>query len=172
MDKDLKKSLLILEARRWIGTTEIGGPNKGQLVELWQKSVDNKSQSESWCMAFVQYHVAWVDKVFHELTGEASFTKMYKSEHCLTVWNKTPKELRSPVPKPGSIAVWRKKGTISGHTGIVSAIVPSYRKFLCIEGNTGPGDGIVREGDGVFEKSRTMDGEGSMELLGFLLPWA
>lgn len=172
MTKALKIPFLIAEARRWVGTTERGGDNKGQLVELWQKSVDGKSDSESWCMSFVQYQMAWTDKLFLEIVGETNFTKIFKSEHCLTVWNKTPKELRSDIPKPGAIAIWRKKGTLSGHCGIVSSIVPSYRKFHCIEGNTGPGDGVVREGDGVYEKSRSMDGAGNMELLGFLIPWA
>jgi hypothetical protein len=166
-----KLPFLIVECRRWVGVTEIS-PNKGQLVERWQKTVDGISTSESWCMCFVQHHIAWVDKVFHEIDGDTNFTKISKSEHCLTVWNKTPKELRSAVPVPGSIAIWQHEGTTQGHTGIVSSVLPSQRKFLCIEGNTGPGDGVVREGDGVFEKSRTMDGAGKMKLLGFLIPWA
>lgn len=125
------------------------------------------------CMGFVQAQIAWVDKVIYEITGDTSFSKVFKSEHCLTVWNKTPRDLRSAVPLPGSIAIWRKKGTISGHAGIVTSVLPSYRKFLCVEGNTGPGDGtIVRDGDGVYEKNRSMDGEGSMLLLGFLIPWS
>ena len=170
MNNSLKPVALIAEARRWVGTTETP-PNKGQLVERWQKTVDGVAQGESWCMAFVQHHITWIDKLFWELSANPYYTKVFKSEHCLTVWNKTPKEMRSNVPVLGSIAIWQHKGTASGHTGIVSSILPSQRKFLCIEGNTGPGDGVVREGDGVFEKSRSMDGAGEMKLLGFIVTW-
>lgn len=167
-----KKYFLVLEARRWVGMTEVGGNNKGQLVEMWQKSVDNVAMQESWCMAFVQAMLMWTDRVFWDVHHVKPFTHVFKSEHCMTVWNKTPKEFRSSIPVVGSIAIWNKKGTAQGHTGIVSAALPSARKFLCIEGNTGPGDGVEREGQGVFEKSRSTDGAGEMELLGFIVPWA
>jgi hypothetical protein len=170
--KDFKAPFLIAEARRWIGMKEVGGDNKGQLIEMWQKTVDAKAVKESWCMCYVQSQIAWVDKVFYEVGGEASFSRIFKSEHCFTVWHKTPRECRSNLPVPGSVAIWQYGKTAMGHCGIVSSVIPSSRKFLSIEGNTGPGDGIIREGDGVFEKPRTMDGAGEMKLLGFLIPWA
>jgi len=171
IESSLKTSFLIREAQKWIGIKEVGGDNKGQLIEMWQRSVDQKAQGESWCMAFALSQIIWIDRLFFETTGDTSFTRIFKSEHCMTVWHKTPKDLRSDVPVPGSIAIWNHKGTSLGHTGIVTEILPSQRKFNCVEGNTGPGDGLIRDGDGVFEKSRTMDGNGTMQLLGFLIPW-
>jgi len=170
MNNNLKAVALIAEARRWVGTTETP-PNKGQLVERWQKTVDGVASGESWCMAFVQHHITWIDKLFWELSANPNYTKVFKSEHCLTVWNKTPKEMRSTVPVLGSIAIWQHNDTPAGHTGIVSSVLPSQRKFLCIEGNTGPGVNVVSNGDGVYEKSRSMDGAGEMRLLGFIIPW-
>lgn len=166
-----KKAILISEVKRWVGVTEIGKDNKGQLVEIWQKYVDEKAQEESWCMAFVQYHINWVDVLLYQVEGNTNFTKIFKSEHCLTVWNKTPAEYRSKIPYPGYIAIWQKENSSSGHTGVVISINPDQKTFKTIEGNTGPGVGVVRNGDGVYEKSRSMDGAGQMRLLGFINPW-
>lgn len=169
MSVDLKLQFLVLEARRWIGINEQGS-NKGQLVERWQKTIDGLAQNESWCMCFVQHQVIWTDIVFKDLFNDQDSNKLFRSEHCMTVWNKSiARKIQQPIV--GSIAIWNHDGTPQGHTGIVSHVDLSAKKFLCIEGNTGPGDGIVREGDGVFEKSRSMDGAGKMKLLGFIVPW-
>jgi hypothetical protein len=167
-----KLKLLVAESRRWVGVTERGGDNKGQLIEMWQKAVDNKAVGEAWCMGFVQANIAWVDRVAAELGYEIGPSQLFKSEHCLTVWNKTPVTCRSFTPVPGYVAIWQHGDTTAGHAGIVSGLNLRTRQFTCIEGNTGPGDGVIREGDGVYEKTRSMDGAGKMKLLGFLVPWA
>ena len=167
-----KLQLLYLESSRWIGVKEVGGDNKGQLVEMFQKAVDGKAHGEAWCLSFIKFNLNWVDKVCREVFDDEFGSKLFQTEHVMTMWHKSPKELRRTEPKTGYIAVWRHKGTTNGHAGIVSTVLPSARRFNCIEGNTGPGAGVVREGDGVYERSRSMDGAGSMELLGFLVPWA
>lgn len=166
-----KRAFLIEEARRWIGIEESGN-NSGQLIEMWQKSVDGKSCNESWCMSFVQAQINWVDRVFYNVWGSSNFSSVVKSESCVHVWNNSPQHLRWSVPIAGSVAIWQNQRVpTQGHTGIVSSLVPSYKKFLTIEGNTSPGDGIVREGQGVYEKTRSMDTVGDLRLLGFLVPW-
>ena len=54
---EIRKRLLVLEASRWIGVSEVGGQNKGQLVEMFQKSADDKASKEPWCLAFVLFCV-------------------------------------------------------------------------------------------------------------------
>lgn len=46
--------MLIAEAMSYIGVRELGA-NKGAWVEEFQRAVDDKAISESWCMAFAQY---------------------------------------------------------------------------------------------------------------------
>jgi len=147
------------EASKHIGTVEVGGDNKGATVEAFQKAVDGVAAAESWCMAFVQYCLKAVGGSI-----------LFKSEHCLTVWEKSPIACRTMNPKPGAIVIWRMKGTNSGHTGIVKSVVGTL--MLTVEGNTGPGPGIERNGDGVYEKSRNVRPlGGTMELVGYLWPW-
>lgn len=155
---------LIAEATKWIGVMEKGGPNKGPEVERFQKAVDGKAQGESWCMSFVQFCVMEVEK-----RSEVD-SPLFRSEHCLTVWNKSPLYLRLPAD-PGSLVIWRHGDTASGHVGIVERIGKGGLLHT-IEGNTGAGAGVVREGDGVYRRQRNPKGEGTMRVVGFLSPWA
>ena len=165
-----KIAFLIEEARRWVGVEEQGN-NSGQLIQIWQKAIDAKAVQEPWCMCFVQSQIKTIDNLFYKVFGITNFSKVYQSEHCFTVWQKSPQEIKSKIPVPGAIAVWKQKDSTSGHTGIVVSVNLAQKTFKTIEGNTSPGGGIVREGQGVYEKTRTMDGQGNLELLGFLTPW-
>lgn len=164
--------LLLNEANSWIGTKE-SPTNKGQLVELFQKVVDGKAQGEAWCMAFVQWCVRRAYKQFaiaHPHVSGYLDNVLFASEHCLTVWHKTPALARTTNPYPGCIVIWQHGDTSSGHTGIVVAMLPGD-KMATIEGNTGSGQGVVREGDGVYSRVRSIKGEGNMKVVGFLEPY-
>jgi len=159
------KAALIFKAKSFIGTTEVGGDNKGPMIELFQKAVDNVAAGEPWCAAFLCYCIRDTEARFGVPCG------LKLSEHCMTLWN-TNSAQRRTEPKPGYIAVWKKKNTTSGHVGLVTSVSRDQpTKFHTIEGNTGPGTGIVREGDGVYAKTRSMSPMGDMILLGFLEPW-
>lgn len=150
---------LIAEALKWYGTKEVGGDNQGPAVETFQKAVDRTASGEPWCMAFCQY-----------VLNASGGSDLFKSEHCLTVWEKSPPQLRRGVPVAGCIAIWTMVGTSKGHCGIV--VLPHRDVMVTLEGNTGPGPGIEREGDGVYLKARPISKiSGTMELQGFLWPW-
>lgn len=174
----LKERLLIHEAKRWVGVTEVGGNNRGQLVELFQKSVDGRACGEPWCMAFTQFCISTVDHAISALFSDAAScdrSLLYRSKHCLTVWNKS-KELRLDKPKPGSLCIWQRhrdgKPTAQGHVGVIVG-VNSDGTLLTVEGNTSSEEGVQREGDGVWLKHRRyLDASGgSMRLKGFLRVW-
>jgi hypothetical protein len=117
------------------------------------------------CMAFVQFCLQQVEAT------ENIRTNMFSSEHCLTVWNKTPKEMRKALPQPGYVVIWQHGDTTQGHTGIVTKLIDADH-FATIEGNTGDGSGVVRDGDGVYRRIRSINGAGSMKVLGFIDPFA
>lgn len=147
---------LVEVAQKYVGVKEKGGDNKGPEVERFQKAVDGKAQGEPWCMAFVQFCIK-----------EAKLqSKIFESEHCLTVWNKTPKEQRLKEPVPGCLVIWQYGDTTNGHVGIVTAVFKN--SIHTIEGNTGDGKGIVREGDGVYARNRSRAGSQQMKILGYL----
>lgn len=148
-------------AKKYIGTKESGGDNKGRQVEEFQKAIDGKAQGEAWCMAFVQFCIKQVEK--EDLTVNS---KIFKSEHCLTVWNKTPESQRLKIPEVGCLILWQFGNTSNGHVGVVTCVGPT--RVDTIEGNTGEGKGIVREGDGVYERNRSRAGSEEMKVLGYL----
>lgn len=151
---------LIAEAERWIGITERGGDNLGPDVEAFQRAVDGRAEGEPWCMAFVQFCLKQIGG------GD-----IFPSEHCLTVWRKSPRELRLQAPEPGCLMFWQYEGSAAGHVGIVKAVVGCY--CITIEGNTGPGGAVEREGDGVYQKRRAIrPATGSMRVLGWMRCWA
>jgi len=129
-----------------------------------------KPAHQSWCLDFVQYCVHEVDKKF------TSKTILFPTESTHIVWTKTPQNARINVPVPGCLQVWAhyngEHPNGLGHIGIVKEVL-SHDFVLTIEGNTSPGAGIQREGDGVYIKRRpTKVSTGSMRTLGYLLPWS
>jgi hypothetical protein len=166
-----KKRALLFESGRWVGVTEKGGDNRGQLVEMFQKAYDNLAQGEPWCMAFVQFCVKNVEAAYLAAFGKQDTPlKLFPTEHCLTCWARSPVECRLSLPVVGAIVIWQHGTSQNGHTGVVTA-VDGNGGFSTIEGNTGAGIGVVREGDGVYRRERSMGGAGDMKVVGFLLPW-
>ena len=172
----LRRSLVSV-ARSWVGITELGGNNKGQMVERFQRAVDQKASGEPWCMAFVQFCMIESRRLCEDIFAQ-SFNvsdKIFKTEHCLTAWNRTDKFQRIEKPIPGALIFWQKYrhdiGTTSGHVGIVSKILDDDT-VLTIEGNTNDGSGVVRDGDGVYELTRFYKmRQGSLRFVGFIDPW-
>ena len=156
---------LIEEAKKWIGVKEATNHNDGKEVEMFQKAVDGKAQGESWCMAFVQFCLQQVE------ASQQTRTNMFSSEHCLTVWNKTDIGMRRTTPQPGFVAIWQHGDTTNGHTGIVTEVLENGQ-FATIEGNTGDGAGVVRDGDGVYRRTRNLAGAGAMKVVGFIDPFS
>jgi lysozyme len=109
-DKATQK--LLETARQYIGVKE-QAKNSGPEVEKFQKAVDGKAQGEPWCMSFTQFAIKSAE------SATKVDSKVFSSEHCLTVWNRSPKELRMSQPKPGSLVIWRHGNSSSGHVGIV-----------------------------------------------------
>ena len=171
---DAVRNLTVYEAKRWLGATEQGGNNSGQLVEIFQKAVDGVASREPWCMAYVQSCVIRAEEMLsisHPGVDAILVNALHKSEHCMTVWAKTPAACRIPDPKVGAIVIWRHGNSTSGHTGIVMSVLPDG-SFYTAEGNTGStAAGIVREGDGVYKKLRSKRQVGTMILVGFIDPW-
>jgi hypothetical protein len=149
-------------ARFYLGVHEVGR-NGGPIVEAFQRAVDGKASGEPWCMAFIQFLIEETEKT-HGIKSP-----IFRSEHCQTVWYKSPKWLRAK-PQPGSLMIWKHGSTLQGHVGLVTAV--GMDTIFTIEGNTGPGSGVVREGDGVYERVRSFTGEGSMQVMGWLTVFA
>jgi len=148
-----------------VGTKESGGDNHGARVEEYQKAVDNLARGESWCMAFVQ----WAIKQVEAEMGVKSV--LFKTEHCLTAWNKTDKKHRVAPDKvvPGCVMIWQHGDTANGHTGIV--IADKKMNVQTVEGNTSDGQGVNRNGDGVYARLRSKAPIGTMKVVGFINPF-
>lgn len=173
--KSLKKRLAVFEASRWVGVREVGGDNKGQVVEMFQKAVDGKAQGEPWCAGFCSFVIKAVDEAFGVMFAEAaSNTSLVLSEHVMTMWTKAPSQTKSKVPEPGSLVCWQfykdGKPTGLGHVGLVVRVIDS-KNMETIEGNTNDGSSVEREGVGVFRRTRAIEGAGTMRVVGFLKPW-
>ncbi len=147
-------------AMRFVGVHEKGGNNKGPEIEQFQRAVDGYAGGEPWCAAFVQYCI----KEIEDRNGATS--KVFKSEHCLTIWNRTPKSQRLTTPEPGCLVIWRNGKTAQGHVGFVVGL--EGKVLLTIEGNTSDGSGVSRDGDGVYKRLRSINSVGSLSIVGYL----
>jgi hypothetical protein len=159
-----KQQTLAWLARMFDGVRETGGPNRGPLVERFQRAVDGKAQGEPWCAAFVQYLLQEVDRMPLHVSEPAHV--LPQTEATQPLWNTSPFHTRTDKPEVGAVVVWRKTpGT--GHCGVVVSLEGST--VVTVEGNTGTGD--QREGDGVCIKRRVNGQIPGMTLLGYLKPW-
>jgi len=172
-----KCALLIETALSFVGKTEKGGDNCGPEVELFQKAVDGKAQRESWCLAFVQYCVKRTDVLYETKNGGPNPASwLYQTEHCMTLWNHMLENARiQSLLHPGALILWQYykdgKATASGHVGIIKRLIDAH-SIETIEGNTGQGTAVEREGDGVYIKTRrVLTPNGSMRVKGFLQVW-
>lgn len=152
-----------------VGVHEHGGNNDGEVVRMYQ-SVIGRPEKEPWCVSFVQWCVRQVEK------KSGIKTVLFPTESSQMIWLKTPAVARISQPEPGAIVVWTKykdnKALFIGHVGVVKEVLPGGY-MLTIEGNTSPGDGIQREGDGVYIKRRPIHiTSGYMRTTGYLLPFA
>jgi hypothetical protein len=154
---------LVNEVAKWVGVKETKG-NQGHEVVMFQKYVDGLAKGEPWCCGFVQYCLGQVE------TKNRIRTRIFKTEHVLTMWNKTPVSLRSPQPQEGFIVVWNFVGTPSGHCGIISKV--HEETIETIEGNTSDAQKVEREGDGVYKRVRRLNPTGNMKIVGFIDPFA
>lgn len=168
LKKDARK-IFVFAAEALLGVREKTNKNDGQIVELIQKTIGEAS-GEPWCMSQVMSCLAYAE----EKSGIQS--RVYPSEHCLTVWEKTPKTMRVKFkPLRGAIAIWNYLGTSNGHTGIVDEYEHKANLMLTYEGNTSaglkPNGEIEREGGGSYHCERSTSSGVKMKLLGFLKPF-
>jgi hypothetical protein len=160
------RALLVEAARACVGIREVGGNNQGPMVELLQDTI-GRPEREAWCMSFDQSLIAYVEARL----GIRS--EIFSSEHCMTVYNSSPKSLRvKSIPLPGALCIWRKGTTASGHTGILLEYGPKV--MTLVEGNTEAGfigGKVERDGGGVYLTERSIKGTGSLKVVGFLKPF-
>lgn len=169
--------LLKFEAYRWVGVKESRGNNDGELIRMFQSQI-GRAEREPWCLSFVQYCVNQVVALSRQAGLEIK-TTLPETEHVRSMWNWTLDEFKSDYPKgPISVVCWGKKGTSSGHTGLLVASNTGTQGDVylkTIEGNTrnpGASDGFSeREGDGVYVRQRAWGGFGDFEQLGFIDPF-
>lgn len=171
---DIKHRMLVFETSRWIGIKEVGGDNKGQIVEMFQRAVAGKAVGQAWCLSFIKFCIQMTDDLYnHIFLSSNPRTQLIKTEHCLTLW-KNSEDYRVDKPFPGCIMLWQfyKDGvaTSSGHAELVKEVQANGR-IITIGGNTSDGTGVNRDGDGVYLRDRDPKGSASMRVLGFLRVW-
>lgn len=133
--------IVLAVARSQLWVREVGGDNRGQVVEHYL-GVVGLAPGNPWCAAFV----AWV--------GSASVPRwpLPRTGGCQALKEAAERaRLLRDRPAPGSVfLIWRPALHRFAHTGFVVGAVAEGWKTL--EGNTNPDGG--REGYGVFERVR------------------
>lgn len=168
---------LVAVAQQFVGITEIGGDNKGQMVERFQKAVDGKAWGEPWCLAFQWYCIKETQRIMRYVyTCELNVdTDLKSTEHVMTMWKKSPENHVHGEHRVGDLIVWQlyKDGqpTSSGHVELVVAILDD-NTVQTIGGNTSDGSGNPRDGDGVYSRTRIWRHQlGNLRHKGFLRVW-
>jgi CHAP domain len=130
-----------------VGVRELGR-NRGERVEEYQARAGARP-GDPWCAAFVSWCFAVA------ANGLALPCPLRLTARALDLWKKAPVALRSSWPTPGAIFVIDHGGG-HGHCGLVESFSQGDLIIITIEGNTGPQGG--RDGDGVYRRTRRLDG--------------
>jgi len=155
-------------AKQYIGKKEKSG-NTGFVDPQHEKELREVGwiAGHSWCAYQIE---AWAWKAYPtriaELKGHFVPSAVNTYRNLLKAGYKS-----SMVPEVGAFVFWQRVkdgiGQWQGHCGIVSEVTDS-KTFKSIEGNTnGAGS---REGDGVYEKQRTVkaDVQDGLKVIGFI----
>lgn len=154
------REMFLNTARGCVGVRE-ESENSGVLVSLFQQSLGTpQAPNLPWCAFMLQACLAYVEKK----TGRLS--ALYPSAHCKTMWLNSKTELATTSPRPGDIVVWSVGEDGLGHVGVIESM--NSLVLHTIEGNTGPGTGYNRDGDGVYRRTRAKGGSKTFRELGFL----
>lgn len=169
---DAKRFALVAQARRFVGVKEATGHNDGPIIEEFQRAVGGRAEGQPYCMDFVQYCAQRVD-----LRYPGHHRWLFPSQSTLQVFNLTTLQARiqPQAARIGDIVIWQfwrhgTEPTNEGHCGVVVNI-NSALTFSTVEANTSPGNGIDREGDGVYQRVRNFAGSDTMRIKGFLRCW-
>jgi hypothetical protein len=142
-------------AVRQVGVREVGGENHGAMVREYLKSV-GLDEGNPWCQAFVNWClVASAHMLRLQFPTRGYFTTGYTP--AVANWARTNSLwIGAPARRASDqVLFWiPSKGRI-GHTGIV--IAHDADTFTTVEGNTGSGDGVIANGDGVYKRVHRWD---------------
>lgn len=142
-----------------VGVSEVGGDNRGPVVELFQATVA-KPVMQPWCLDFIQACIAYVEDT-KRIKSALSATQL-----CAELWETAPQAAKLEKPERGDIILWRKGDTRTGHCGLV--LGQDSLRYQTVEGNTSDSFGIDRNGDGVYSKNRAKGGSKTFVEVGFL----
>ena len=137
---------------KYIGVTEEGSNNMGEIVEYFQKQAGLDPDKQAWCSAFV---VA----VFNE-SGVVHDMNAWSPTCCPNgdglVYYKKLKNGWKHIPKASVFGLYYSKLGRIGHTGFVDKVDERNSKYIwCVEGNTTIG-GSENDGDGVAKRRRNI----------------
>lgn len=170
INKDFIASLLITTAQSQVGVRE-RGLNAGSEVQMYQRAVLPHFTPLAWCMFFQQWiilktcsEILKYDPV--AVSADALKNRIvYKTGGCVDMWAHVQEKYRLKSPAAGCMFINQKNGSEHGHTGLVKSVT-SLPLYHTIEGNTDVGGS--REGDGVYERTRSASGTPGFTTLGYV----
>jgi hypothetical protein len=147
-------------AESYLGTTEHGGQNRGAEVERFLASVA-LPPGQPWCAALVRHCLETaaeqlgleIPPGFPDSGWCPSFSAWAQREQR---WIAVQLAMRGvTTPLRGDLALfWFPPKGRHAHIGFIAASTRGSGGVISVEGNTSGGDGVNREGDGVWTKRR------------------
>ncbi len=153
------RTRVIETARKYVGTTERGGPNRGPEVDRWNRAVGAPLGSP-WCGAYtsgVLTEAGAREPRVRTALAKGFVTKASFSASSVLVGRYKP--------KPGDVVVWTRRS--GGHVGFIEQ-ARSPDTFVTIEGNTSSGKrGSQWNGDGVYRRTRRIEPYNAFRIIAF-----
>ncbi|MBK6418464.1 MAG: hypothetical protein IPF79_04635 [Ignavibacteria bacterium] len=159
---------LVRWAQKHVGHTERGGANRSSLIDEWNRSAGAPVGS-SWCGSFATAGMRAVGVISPSYRG--AMARGFLTGTVRGV-NRFPASwlFSGIIPSLpiGTLVIWRRGDGWQGHIDITVATWYG-RRGKTVGGNTSSGNGDLREGDGVWERWRTIDPTAYQRITDFVL---
>ena len=155
---DLSFEELVLAAYQSLIGVKEEGTNQGKIVEDIQSTV-GRPEKQAYCEDTGQSCIAFAEVI------KGVKSPLIATESCMELWDASHQYIIQP--RRGALIVWNHVGTYKGHFGIVKEVLDA-NTVITMEGNTSADSKVDGEGDGFFEKHRSITGTGNMKVMGFL----
>jgi hypothetical protein len=153
-------------AEGFVGTTEAGGENRGAQVERFLASA-GLPPGQPWCAAFVRHCLEKAARFLNAgLDGlpDSGWCPAYYAwavGRGLWVPVQAARMQNPQVARGDLILFWFDAKGRHAHMGFVARQDDQGLGVWTVEGNTSPGPGMEREGDGVYRRRRTWPAMGA-----------
>lgn len=175
-----KTKAFIHELQRYLGSSDYDAAYLGHLTGRFRKPMNRKSRAEARSLAEIFLCIDNVDELGDFIGKALSIrrSKLYRTDHVLTCWSKTPQTQRLSEPEPGCLIIYAhyRDNTMTGSADVegVLDVLKDTHEVWCVGFGSAAALGVIEQvgqRDATVNKRNYLLNTGPLRVHGFLKIW-